>query len=114
MLRRLNIVPFEQRTVWYCHFGETHAKPTDLWGGFPPSLELPIPCHAADDGHSTTCCCRDHEPAPRGAKTGTQGKGNAANRAVIPYGLGYTVCIFAERDLAADRRAADYTGRLFV
>lgn len=89
------LAPYERRTVWYCRLGEPVAKPTDLWGGFPPSLVLPEMCH---NGNS------DHIAAPRGSRTGTQGvgrgKADAAVRAKIPYGLALTVCLAAERDLA--------------
>lgn len=50
-------------TTWYCRWGKTYAKPTDLWtniqGEFP--------------------ACRnnqpDHSRAPRGSRTGIQGDG---------------------------------------
>ena len=35
---------FERRTVTYCQLGEERMKPTDLWGAFPPGLELPAMC----------------------------------------------------------------------
>lgn len=95
-LRTLDLLPdwLERRTVWYCRLGEPVAKPTDLWGGFPPSLRLPEMCHNGNP---------DHIAAPRGSRTGTQGvgrgKADAATRAKIPYGLGLTVCLAAERDL---------------
>jgi hypothetical protein len=85
---------YERRTVWYCRLGEPVAKPTDLWGGFPPSLVLPAMCHNGNP---------DHIAAPRGSRTGTQGigrgKADAATRSKIPYGLGLTVCLAAEADL---------------
>lgn len=65
MLRKLPALSdLERRTVTYCQYGEPFMKPTDLWGGFPPSLVLrPMcrklaPCHVA---------------APRGSRTGIQG-----------------------------------------
>ena len=33
----------ERRHVTYCQYGENRMKPTDLWGGFPPSLQLAPP-----------------------------------------------------------------------
>lgn len=90
MLRKLNLLDgFERRTVWYCQYGDERAKPTDLWGGFPPSLVLRPECH---NGNS------DHAAAPRGAKTGTQGREKDA-RSFIPYELALDVCLAAERDL---------------
>jgi hypothetical protein len=109
MLRKLHLIPYELRAVTFCRYGTPYRKPTDLWGGFPPSLEL-----------------RPRWSAPRGSRTGVQGdlaafhSGSreradlAALRAVIPYELALDVCIAAERDLAAGRRPGDYTGHLFV
>lgn len=122
-LRSLGLLDhYKRRTVWYCRLGEPVAKPTDLWGGFPPSLVLPPECKP---GHP------DHLAAPRGSKSGTQGVGRlkpdhkntrrgslnnvkafareyygtnnqkelAALRAKVPYALGLTVCLAAEREL---------------
>lgn len=83
-LRKLAPVqPFERRTVTYCRFGMKWMKPTDLWGGFPPSLVLPLPCRTipgetvigedgleyAVDNAGEPC----HIAAPRGSRTGVQG-----------------------------------------
>ena len=66
-LRKLDILTaFERRTVTYCQLGDKVMKPTDLWGGFPPSLVLPEMCRPR-----ASC----HIPAARGSKTGTQGAG---------------------------------------
>jgi len=90
MLRKLGLLDeYERRTVWYCQYGDERAKPTDLWGGFPPSLELRPACHNG---------ATDHAAAPRGAKTGTQGRDKDA-RSFIPYELALDVCLAAERDL---------------
>ena len=61
-------------TVTYCQYGEKRMKPTDIWTNHPnPKFKPPckngMPCH---------------EPAPRGARTGTQGIKGAMLRAVIP------------------------------
>ena len=115
MLRKLHLVPYEHCTVTYCRYGRREMKPTDLWGGFPPSLVLRPRCR----NYGT-----DHDRAPRGwsAKRtvngvdygGTQGMGNPAERAEIPRELALDVCLAAEHDLAAGLRTADYTGRLFA
>lgn len=99
VLRSLDIIPAERRTVWQCHVGREWAKPTDLWGGFPPSLDLPGECHNRRPEHPSTCCCHDHNAAPRGSRSGTQGDKSAAERARLPYGLSFLVCEAAERDL---------------
>ena len=47
-------------TVYYCRYGETYAKPTDLWSNDPRIASLGIPCpHASHPGkhprHSDLC-----------------------------------------------------------
>jgi hypothetical protein len=78
-LRSLDLVAgIPRRTVWYCRLGLDRAKPTDLWGVFPPGLELPPACH---NGNS------DHIAAPRGSRTGTQGGVGTAEAGRIPRRL---------------------------
>ena len=85
MLRtRACVSHLERRTVTYCRLGESHMKPTDLWGVFPPGLTLPAPCNNGD-----TC----HESAPRGAKTGTQGIDSARDRSRVPYAMGLLLAL---------------------
>jgi hypothetical protein len=88
-LRTLGLLEgFERRTVWYCRLGEKRAKPTDLWGVFPPGLVLPEPCH---NGHP------DHVRAPRGSYTGTQGM-DSASAGLVPYALSDLVAVACEAD----------------
>ena len=61
-------------TVTYCQYGDTRMKPTDIWTNHPDPQFKP-PCHYGDP-------C--HVPAPRGARTGTQGLQNSKEKAVIP------------------------------
>lgn len=70
-------------SVTYCAYGDKAMKPTDLWGSMPPNFQLRPACK-----NGMPC----HEAAPRGAKTGTQGKPNSAERAVIPRELALDVC----------------------
>lgn len=89
-LRKLPVMAdLERRTVTYCQYGEHRAKPTDLWGGFPPSLVLKQPCKNGDPCHVA---------APRGSRTGTQGMDRALS-AKIPALLAQAICEAAERDL---------------
>jgi hypothetical protein len=93
-LRALEIMAgHERRTVTYCQLGESRMKPTDLWGGFPPSLVLPEPCKNGD-----SC----HVRAPRGSRTpgSVQGQKGAPDRAKIPQLLADLVIGAAQRDLA--------------
>lgn len=64
-------------TVTYCQYGDTRMKPTDIWTNHPdprfkPMCKNGAPCHV---------------PAPRGAKTGTQGLKGSKERSVIPREL---------------------------
>jgi hypothetical protein len=43
MRRMPQLAGLDHRHVTYCQYGETRMKPTDLWGGFPPSLVLAPP-----------------------------------------------------------------------
>lgn len=64
-------------TVTYCQYGDTRMKPTDVWTNHPDPQFKPM-CKNGD-----SC----HVPAPRGAKTGTQGLKGARERSRIPAGL---------------------------
>lgn len=76
-------------TIWYCQYGETRAKPTDLWlGGGAESLLMFRP--ECKNGSS------DHERSPRGSRTGTQGLKDAAARSVVAYGLSESICLQLE------------------
>lgn len=92
-LRKLSVVRhIERRTVTYCQYGLTTMKPTDLWGGFPPSLELRPPCKNGDPCHVS---------APRGSRSvgSIQGMKDPAERGKIPYALALAVCEAMEADL---------------
>ena len=64
-------------TVTYCQYGDERMKPTDIWTNHPnprfkPMCKNRAPCHA---------------PAPRGSKTGTQGRTGKIQRSLIPDAL---------------------------
>lgn len=64
-LRKLAPVQdLDRVTVTYCQYGEAYMKPTDLWGGFPPSWFPRPPCK-----NGAPC----HVSAARGSTTGIQG-----------------------------------------
>ena len=65
------------RTICYCRYGDTRMKPTDIWGNVPNMTFMPM-CHNGNP---------DHEAAPRGARTGTQGIKGADMRSVVPVEL---------------------------
>lgn len=65
-------------TVWYCQYGDDRAKPTDIWTNLNWTPR-PV-CHNGNkDCH--------HQPAPRGSKTGTQGRKGSYERSKIPNEL---------------------------
>tara|TARA_R110002033_G_C3837147_1_gene234483 strand:+ start:68 stop:712 length:645 start_codon:yes stop_codon:yes gene_type:complete len=86
-LRKMDfMLGIPKTTVWYCRYGDTRAKPTDIWSnhihslfnmqGWQPRLECfngNKKCH--------------HQSAPRGSRTGTQGMKNNYERSKIPYQL---------------------------
>lgn len=91
MLRKLQILDrYDHAQVSYCRYGDIRMKPTDLWGvpKFPSTWVPREMCHNGNP---------DHEAAPRGAKTGTQGLEKQA-RSHMPYDLSLEVCLAAEVD----------------
>lgn len=84
LMRKMPFATAPRVTIWFCRYGDSSAKPTDLWlGGLATGFMFRPECHNGNP---------DHQAAPRGAKTGTQGKKGAAARAVIPYELSREVC----------------------
>jgi hypothetical protein len=86
VLRKLGLldkVPF-QHTVSYCQYGDERMKPTDIWTNNPKWKPKKI-CKNGD-------LC--HVAAPRGSKTGTQGKKNAFERSKIPPRLAKEILSF--------------------
>lgn len=84
VLRKMAAVAdLPRKTVTYCQYGDERMKPTDLWGSMPatwapkPMCKNGQPCHVA---------------APRGAKTGTQGRKGSKERSMVPYGLSQEIC----------------------
>ena len=65
---------FTRRTVTYCQYGDERMKPTDIW----TNNDLWIPRRMCKNGDPC------HVAAPRGSKTGTQGRSNAYERSKIP------------------------------
>jgi hypothetical protein len=80
MLRKMPFMQrFKRHTVWYCVYGDNRAKPTDIWTNNENWIPRP-PCKNGNpDCH--------HERAPRGSRTGTQGKKGSFDRSMIPNEL---------------------------
>ena len=81
VLRKLDLVkglPF-RNTVWYCTYGDDRAKPTDIWTNDNTWNPRPVCKNGNKDCH--------HAPAPRGSRTGTQGRKNNHERSKVPQDL---------------------------
>lgn len=66
-----------RHTVTYCQYGDTRMKPTDIFTNHPDPKFKPA-CKNGD---------KCHEPAPRGSRTGTQGRKGSVIRSLIPQEL---------------------------
>lgn len=78
VLRKLPIVQgLKVNTVTYCQYGDERMKPTDIWTNSNVWIPRPM-CKNGDSCHVS---------APRGSRTGTQGRANAYERSKIPYEL---------------------------
>lgn len=87
MLRKMPFMKqFERKTVWYCRYGDDRAKPTDLWSNNIYSLFNQNGWKPRPRCYNNNKKCH-HESAPRGSKTGTQGRGGAYERSKIPDNL---------------------------
>ena len=77
-LRKMNFMKDKPRyTITYCQYGEDRMKPTDIWTNHPNPNFKP-PCKNGDSCHVS---------APRGSRTGTQGRKNSIERSLIPSKL---------------------------
>lgn len=80
MLRKMPFMQdFKRHTIWYCQYGDDRAKPTDIWTNSETWVPRPV-CHNGNKN------CH-HQPAPRGSKTGTQGRKGSYERSKIPREL---------------------------
>ncbi len=86
-LRKLEVVKdFERVTVWYCKYGDTRAKPTDIWTNNLYNLLNSKGWNPRPECFNGNKDCH-HESAPRGSRTGTQGLKGNYNRSKIPHEL---------------------------
>lgn len=75
MFKINNIKDYHRVTVWYCQYGDNRAKPTDIWTN--------VKGWSGKQCKNNSIGC-NHQRAPRGSKTGTQGLKNAQERSEIP------------------------------
>jgi hypothetical protein len=90
----MEVLSMLRNTVTYCQYGDDRMKPTDIWTN----------CHR---WHPRPMCKNGapcHEPAPRGAKTGTQGRSGAHDRSKIPHAL----CLEVIGAAMSQKRSDDY------
>ena len=84
MLRKIPwMQKYTRHTIWYCTYGDDRAKPTDIWTNSTTWIPRPV-CH-----NGNRKC--HHQPAPRGSKTGTQGRSGSYERSKIPEQLCHDV-----------------------
>ena len=87
MLRKQNfMINIPKTTVWYCKYGDTRAKPTDIWTNNLRSLLNPNGWQPRPECHNGNVNCH-HESAPRGSRTGTQALVGNYERSKIPHQL---------------------------
>ena len=87
LLRKMPIMKqFDRATICYCRYGDNRMKPTDIWTNHLATIYnnsgwKPLPMCFNENKHC------NHERAPRGSKTGTQGLSNNFERSKIPSAL---------------------------
>ena len=80
------MIGLPRTTVWYCRYGDTRAKPTDIWSNHIYSLFNTGGWQPRQKCFNGNKKCH-HEEAPRGSQTGTQGLKGNYERSKIPYQL---------------------------
>ena len=91
MLRKMSFMKgMDRTTVTYCSYGDIRMKPTDIFSNnIFDMFNL--------NGWKSKGMCWNgnkkcqHEPAPRGSKTGTQGLKGNYERSKVPYELCYEI-----------------------
>ena len=73
-------------TIWYCQYGDTRAKPTDIWTNNIANIFNPSGWTPRSECFNGNVNCH-HESAPRGSRTGTQGLKGNYERSKIPEEL---------------------------
>jgi len=83
-LRKLPIMDEHKfrKTVTYCSYGDDRMKPTDIWSNYDFETR-PMCWNGNTDCH--------HQPAPRGSRTGTQGRSTTYQKSMIPPALFYDI-----------------------
>lgn len=87
-----------KETIWYCKYGDVAAKPTDIFSNNLYSIFNPLGWYPRAKCFNGNKNCH-HEAAPRGSKTGTQGKKGNYERSKIPYELCLEIITATEKKL---------------
>lgn len=100
MMRKMPwMIGLPKACIWYCRYGDSRAKPTDIWSNNIFSLIEPnatwVPRHQC---HNDNPHCH-HEKAPRGSKTGTQGLKGSYERSQYPEELCIEIINATEKSL---------------
>jgi hypothetical protein len=87
MMRKMDFMKRHIRTtITYCSYGDDRMKPTDIWSNNIQSVFNPKGWNPRPICHNGNTECH-HQPAPRGSRTGTQGKKGSFERSRIPLEL---------------------------
>jgi hypothetical protein len=84
-MRRI-IKGINRTTITYCSYGEKRMKPTDIWSNNIYDIFNLNGWKPRDKCFNGNKKC-DHEEAPRGSKTGTQGLKDNYERSIVPKEL---------------------------
>jgi len=91
MLRKMDFMHgMDRTTITYCSYGDTRMKPTDIWSNNIKDMFNPKGWNPRPMCYNGNKKCQ-HEPAPRGSKTGTQGLKGNYERSKVPYELCYEI-----------------------
>jgi hypothetical protein len=97
LLRKMKYMEgIPRTTVWYCKYGDTSAKPTDIFSNNIYNLFNPNGWKKRAECFNGNDSCH-HDKCPRGTTTkGTQGKKNNYFRSIIPKELCKEIIISTE------------------
>jgi len=99
MLRKMNYMKgMDRTTVTYCSYGDTRMKPTDIFSNNIRDM------FNLNGWQPRTMCYNgnkkcQHEPAPRGSRTGTQGLKGNYERSKVPYKLVLDIITQTEKSI---------------
>ena len=88
----------DRTTVTYCSYGDTRMKPTDIFSNNIRDM------FNLNGWQPRTMCYNgnkkcQHEPAPRGSRTGTQGLKGNYERSKVPYKLVLDIITQTEKSI---------------